>query len=88
MAIPKIVPSENTLLSSNNMDSGSLKSGDSSTSYGAETSFSIEDGEEESVINILANVGDGAISSEDMVTEVEDSWVKTMAGIAGNILEW
>ena len=43
---------------------------------------------EESVIDILAKVDDYTIESEHMVTHEEDSWSKTLAGVAGNVLEW
>ena len=75
-----------------NMDS--LKSSESS--YGGaersetETNFSIEDEDhedDEAVINILADV-DESTFKEHMVTMIEDSGIKTFAGLAGNILEW
>ncbi|KAL7492101.1 hypothetical protein ACHAWT_002613 [Skeletonema menzelii] len=88
------VPNEASSLLAATMGSGSPKSADGaddSLSYGAETNFSIEDGEdydEDNMINILANVDENAVNSEHMVTHTEDSWGKTMAGLAGNILEW
>jgi len=90
MAVPTIANEASILLTAN-MDSGSppKSNGDDSLSYGAETSFSIDDAsDEDNMINILANVDEGAINSEHMVTNTEDSWGKTMAGLAGNILEW
>lgn len=42
---------------------------------------------EENVIDILANVGEDIID-EHMVTKEEDSLGKTLAGVAGNVLEW
>lgn len=47
--------------------------------------------EEENVIDILANVTDGSKAYDDtehMVSRNEDSWSKTLAGVAGNVLEW
>ena len=47
--------------------------------------------EEENVIDILANVTDGSKAYDDtehMVSRQEDSWSKTLAGVAGNVLEW
>lgn len=86
------VPNEASLLLAAKMSSGSPKSNaDDSLSYGAETNFCIEDGEdydEDNMINILANVDENAVISEHMVTHTEDSWGKTIAGLAGNILEW
>jgi hypothetical protein len=32
--------------------------------------------------------GDHEAHEEHMVTQKEDSWVKTFAGVAGNVLEW
>jgi len=90
MAVPTIANEASILLTAN-MDSGSPPkcNGDDSLSYGAETSFSIDDAsDEDNMINILANLDEGAINSEHMVTNTEDSWGKTMAGLAGNILEW
>ncbi len=90
MAVP--IPNEASLLTAG-MDSP--KSDDSPSSYGSaerndtETHFSIDDeDEDESVINILANVDEAGAVSEHMVTRSEDDWVKTAAGLAGNILEW
>eukprot|EP00986_Skeletonema_menzelii_P012022 scaffold6400_cov150-Skeletonema_menzelii.AAC.6 len=79
------VPNEASSLLAATMGSGSPKSADGaddSLSYGAETNFSIEDGEdddEDNMINILANVDENAVNSEHMVTHTEDSWGKTMA---------
>ncbi|KAL7459263.1 hypothetical protein ACHAWC_011730 [Mediolabrus comicus] len=78
------------------MDSPKSDDSPPSSSYGGaerndtETHFSIddEDNEDESVINILANVDEAGAISEHMVTRSEDNWVKTAAGLAGNILEW
>ena len=42
---------------------------------------------EESVIDILANV-DNELIEENMVTHQEDDLIKTIAGVAGNVLEW
>jgi len=92
MAVPTVSNESSSLLSAN-MDFGSTKSNAADTdslSYGAETNFSIEDGgdDEDNMINILANVDESAVINEHMVTNTEDSWGKTMAGLAGNILEW
>eukprot|EP00985_Skeletonema_marinoi_P023995 scaffold16348_cov126-Skeletonema_marinoi.AAC.2 len=84
MAVPTIANEASILLTAN-MDSGSppKSNGDDSLSYGAETSFSIDDAsDEDNMINILVNVDEGAINSEHMVTNTEDSWGKTMAGLA------
>jgi hypothetical protein len=90
MAVPTIANETSSLLLIANMDSGSPKdSGVESSSYGAESNFSIDDEQDdEDMINILANVDESAINSEHMVTMREDNIVKTMAGLAGNILEW
>ena len=54
-----------------------------------EESMSLSDRfNEENVIDILANVDSDAINSEHMVTHQEDSLAKTIAGVAGNVLEW
>lgn len=93
MAVPTAL-NESSLLLSANVDSGPSKSSAADTdslSYGAETNFSIEDGgddDEDNMINILANVDESAVINEHMVTNTEDSWGKTMAGLVGNILEW
>mmetsp|Transcript_27180 Transcript_27180/g.56600 ORF Transcript_27180/g.56600 Transcript_27180/m.56600 type:complete len:557 (+) Transcript_27180:153-1823(+) len=42
---------------------------------------------EENVIDILANV-DVMMDDESMVTRQEDDLAKTIAGVAGNVLEW
>lgn len=42
---------------------------------------------EENMIDILANVDTEAID-EHMVTHEEDNLAKTIAGVAGNVLEW
>jgi len=42
---------------------------------------------EENVIDILANV-DVLMDDESMVTRQEDDLAKTIAGVAGNVLEW
>lgn len=41
---------------------------------------------EENVIDILANVD--VMDDESMVTHREDDLAKTIAGVAGNVLEW
>ena len=92
MAVTTIT-NEASLLLAAKMGFGSPKSNaDDSLSYGgAETNFSKEDGEdydEDNMINILANVDENAVNSEHMVTHTEDSCGKTLAGLAGNILEW
>jgi hypothetical protein len=89
MAVTTIA-NETSLLLPANMDAGTPKDGGAeSSSYGAETNFSIEHEEDdEDMINILANVDESAINSEHMVTQTEDDCFKTMAGLAGNILEW
>ncbi len=43
---------------------------------------------EEDVIDILANVDRDTMLEEHMVTHQEDSLTKTIAGVAGNVLEW
>jgi len=43
---------------------------------------------EENMIDILANVDSEIIDGEHMVTHKEDSLSKTIAGVAGNVLEW
>ena len=46
---------------------------------------------EENVIDILANVDNEVMCMEDkehMVSHQEDSLTKTIAGVAGNVLEW
>jgi len=44
--------------------------------------------EENAVIDILANVDRDAILDEHMVTDREDNLTGTLAGVAGNVLEW
>lgn len=41
---------------------------------------------EEHMIDILANVD--CDIDEHMVVHEEDNWTKTIAGVAGNVLEW
>mmetsp|Transcript_7782 Transcript_7782/g.17562 ORF Transcript_7782/g.17562 Transcript_7782/m.17562 type:complete len:554 (-) Transcript_7782:32-1693(-) len=43
---------------------------------------------EENMIDILANVDSEVNDEEHMVTHQEDSLTKTLAGVAGNVLEW
>ena len=87
MAVPTI-PNETSLLLTANMNSSSPKNSlDDPSSYGAESHFSIGDeDDDEDMINIF--VDESAVTSEHMITHTEDSWAKTMAGLAGNILEW
>jgi len=86
MAVP--ITNEASLLTSG-MDSPKSDNNSPSSYGGAETHFSIDDeDEDESVINILANVDEDGAVSEHMVTRSEDNCLKTAAGLAGNILEW
>ena len=54
---------------------------------------SATDTDTDSVIDILASVDDGAADHLDgtverMVSRREDDWLRTVAGVAGNVLEW
>lgn len=57
-------------------------------SHEAEALSSSDRFNEERVIDILANVDRDALGDDGMVTHREDSLAGTLAGIAGNVLEW
>lgn len=76
----------------NKGSSDQLQGGASMFSYGSPDDDQSDDDDhlnnEESVIDILANVDDETAEEEHMVTREEDSLAKTLAGVAGNVLEW
>jgi len=73
---------ENLHGAQNCYDYGGTTSGNGSSNYNED--------DEDQIIDILARLGDGGDDDQcdGMVTQEEDGWAKTVAGVAGNVLEW
>ena len=57
-------------------DYGGTTSGNGSSSYNED--------DEDQIVDILARLGDDGDDDQCMVTQEEDGWAKTVAGVAGN----